>query len=159
MVKTFGSTHHKGTPKDPFIKSLAHFMADLYLRNIIHTDLKTCNIMVQEGEDTWDFGLVDMDDIRLDKKIRDKGLLKELIQLHTSTPLFIEMDDRIRFLTQYLRLIGRDDIRDIVQRVIKGSRGKRLVYVAPEGDRMMDVDWEELCRSSGAQLPLAKKGL
>jgi len=156
MVKAFGAHRQDNTRKDAFLRAAAGFMAALYLRNIIHRDLKTCNIMVHEGADMWNFGLVDMDDVRLDKKIRDRGLLKELIQLHTSTPLFIEMNDRIRFLTRYLRLIGRDDIRDIMHRVIKGSRGRQLVYVAPHGDVIMDVDWEGLC-GSDAQLALTKE--
>jgi tRNA A-37 threonylcarbamoyl transferase component Bud32 len=159
MVKTFGATHHNRTKKSTFIKALTRFMADLYLRNIVHTDLKTCNIMVREERTGWRFGLVDMDDVQLDKKIHERRFLKALIQLHTSTPLFIGMKDRIGFLKQYLRLIRRYDVRDIAKKVIRGSRGKRLVYVAPEGDVMMDVDWEDLCRLSGAQLPLAKEDL
>jgi hypothetical protein len=88
-----------------------------------------------------------MDDVRLDKNISLRRFLKGLIQLHTSTPLFMNMNDRIRFLIRYLRLIGRDDIRDIAKRVIKGSRGRQLVYVAPGGDVIMDVDWLGLCES------------
>jgi tRNA A-37 threonylcarbamoyl transferase component Bud32 len=156
MVKTFGAQRHDDIRKDAFLTAAAGFMAALYLHNIIHRDLKTCNIMVQEVEDTWNFGLVDMDDVRLDKKVRHNGFLKELIQLHTSTPLFIGMDDRITFLIRYLRLIKRDDIRDIVTRVIKGSRGRRLVYVAPEGDVIIDVDWEGLC-GPDSRLALTKE--
>jgi tRNA A-37 threonylcarbamoyl transferase component Bud32 len=133
------------TRRKAFLDAFAGFMAHLYLHHIIHRDLKTCNIMVQEGEDTWHFGLVDMDDVRMDKKIGLGRLLKGLVQLHTSTPLFMEMSDRMRFLTRYLRLIGRDDIREITGGVIKGSRGRRLVYVAPAGDVIRDVDWEGLC--------------
>jgi serine/threonine protein kinase len=144
MVKAFAA--QKGdTRRNAFLDAFAGFMAHLYLHHIIHRDLKTCNIMVQEGEDTWHFGLVDMDDVRLDKKIGLRRFLKGLVQLHTSTPLFIEMSDRIKFLKRYLQLIGRDDIREITRRVIKGSRGRRLVYVSPEGDVIRDVDWEGLC--------------
>jgi tRNA A-37 threonylcarbamoyl transferase component Bud32 len=144
MVKAF-EAHKDDSRREAFVDAFAGFMAALYIRNIIHRDLKTCNIMVRDGEDTWNFGLVDMDDVRLDKKISLRRFLKGLIQLHTSTPLFMDMNDRIRFLIRYLRLIGRDDIRDITKRVIKGSRGRQLVYVAPGGDVIMDVDWQGLC--------------
>jgi hypothetical protein len=32
-----------------------------------------------------------------------------------------------------------------MREVIKGSRGRRLVYVAPEGNVIRDVDWKGLC--------------
>jgi len=156
MVQAFGAQRHDDTRKDDFLRAAAGFMAALHLRNIIHRDLKTCNIMVQEGADTWNFGLVDMDDVRLDKKIGRGRVLKGLIQLHTSTPLCIDMHDRIEFLTRYLQLIEKDDIGNIIQRVIKGSRGRRLVYVTPDGDVIMDVDWEGLC-GSGVHLLLTKE--
>lgn len=145
LVEAFQAHRADDSCREAFLDAFAGFMAHLYLHNIIHRDLKTCNIMVQEGEDTWHFGLVDMDDVRMDKKIGLRRFLKGLVQLHTSTPLFMEMSDRMRFLTRYLRLIGRDDIREITRGVIKGSRGRRLVYVAPEGDVIRDVDWEGLC--------------
>jgi tRNA A-37 threonylcarbamoyl transferase component Bud32 len=144
LVKAFAAQKND-TRREAFLDAFAGFMAHLYLQGIIHRDLKTCNIMVREGEGTWHFGLVDMDDVRLDKKINLRRLLKGLIQLHTSTPLFMEMSERIRFLRRYLQLIGRDDIREITRAVIKGSRGRQLVYVAPDGDVTMDVDWQGLC--------------
>lgn len=144
MVKAF-EAQKDDTRREVFLDAFAGFMASLYLNRIIHRDLKTCNIMVREGEDTWYFGLVDMDDVRLDKKIGLRRLLKGLIQLHTSTPLFMEMSDRIRFLSRYLQSIGRDDMREITRAVIKGSRGRQLVYVALDGDVIRDVDWEGLC--------------
>jgi tRNA A-37 threonylcarbamoyl transferase component Bud32 len=145
MVRHFGASHYEGDRKGAFLNALAGFMAELYLLNICHKDLKTCNIMVREEQNGWRFSLVDMDDLQLDKKIHKRRLLKALIQLNTSTPLFIGMKDRIGFLIQYLQLIRRDDIRDIAKRVIKGSGGRQLVYVAPHGDVIMDVDWEQLC--------------
>jgi tRNA A-37 threonylcarbamoyl transferase component Bud32 len=152
LVKAF-QAQKDDTRREAFLDAFAGFMAHLYLQGIIHRDLKTCNIMVREGLDTWHFGLVDMDDVRLDKKIDLRRFLKGLVQLHTSTPLFIEMSDRIKFLKRCLQLIGRDDIREITRGVIKGSRGRRLVYVAPDGDVIMDVDWERAC-GSGSQRPL-----
>jgi hypothetical protein len=65
--------------------------------------------------------------------------------MNTSTPLFIDKRDRIRFLVRYLKLIGKYKARDILQNVIRGSRGRELVYVSPEGDAIMDVDWEKVC--------------
>ena len=149
VVKTFEAQGDDDTQKEAFLNAFAGFMAELYLRTITHKDLKTCNIMVREREDTWNFGLVDMDDVRLDKKISHRRFLKGLIQLHTSTPLCIDMRDRRRFLTRYLQLIKQDNIGNIIQGVIKGSQGRQLVYVAPSGDVVRDVDWEGACKAAG----------
>jgi hypothetical protein len=157
LVKAF-QTQKGGTRREAFLKACADFMAHLYLQRIFHRDLKTCNIMVREEANGWDLCLVDMDDVRLDKKIPPRGIIKELIQLHTSTPLFMEMRDRIRFLRRYLQLIGRVDIREIMGKVIKGSRGRQLVYVAPEGDVVRDVDWQGLC-GPDIQVALSKENV
>ncbi|MCJ7548005.1 MAG: hypothetical protein MUP30_14525 [Deltaproteobacteria bacterium] len=155
LVKAF-QAQKVDTRREAFLDAFADFMADLYLQGIIHRDLKTCNIMVREGEGTWHFGLVDMDDVRLDKKIGLRRLLKGLMQLHTSTPLFMDMGERIRFLSRYLQVIGRGDIQEITRAVIKGSKGRQLVYVAPDGDVIRDVDWEGLC-GSDLQVALPKE--
>jgi tRNA A-37 threonylcarbamoyl transferase component Bud32 len=144
--------------KRSFLKSLAGFMADLYKLKIYHGDLKTCNIMVREKETGWDFGVVDWDDVQLDKEIRPRKILKTLIQLNTSAPLFIDMRNRIRFLIYYFNVTKRHNVRDIIQKVIKGSRGRELVYVTREGDVIMAVDWEESCALS-SRSSLAKKEL
>jgi tRNA A-37 threonylcarbamoyl transferase component Bud32 len=144
LVKAF-KAQKDDARREAFLDACADFMAHLYLQSIIHRDLKTCNIMVREGEGVWHFALVDMDDVRLDKKISLRRLLKGLVQLHTSTPLFMEMSERMRFLTRYLRLIDRNDLQEVTREVIKGSRGRQLVYVAPEGDVVVGVDWQELC--------------
>jgi serine/threonine protein kinase len=144
LVKAFAA-QKDNSRREAFLDALANFMSYLYLQGIIHRDLKTCNIMVREESAAWSFGLVDMDDVRLDKKISFRRFLKGLVQLHTTTPLFMKMGERIKFLRRYLQLIGRDDIREITKKVIRGSRGRQLVYVAPDGNVISDVDWQGLC--------------
>jgi tRNA A-37 threonylcarbamoyl transferase component Bud32 len=145
MVQSFEDSPHRRIKKRPFLEALASFMATLYELKISHRDLKTCNIMVQEEQDNWNFGLIDMDDVQLDKAIQHKNLRKTLIQLNTSTPLFIDMKDRIRFLVHYINLIKQNNVRAIVLGVIKGSKGRALVYCTPGGDVIKDVDWERSC--------------
>jgi tRNA A-37 threonylcarbamoyl transferase component Bud32 len=158
MVRSFEDSLHGRLKTRAFLKALAGFMATLYALRIFHRDLKTCNIMVREERDTWDFCLVDMDDVQLDKVIKHKKILKTLVQLNTSTPLCIAMRDRIRFLVRYLKPTKRHTVQDIVRSVIRGSRGRELVYVTPEGDVIMDVDWEKSC-ALATQASLAKKEL
>jgi tRNA A-37 threonylcarbamoyl transferase component Bud32 len=158
MVRSFEDSHHERLKKRAFLKALAGFMATLYELKISHRDLKTCNIMVQEEQDNWNFGLVDTDDVHLGKEIQQRGLLKTLIQLNTSTPFFIDMRDRIRFLVHYLNLIKMNNVWDVIRGVIKGSKGRELVYCSPEGDVVMDVDWERSCALT-APTPFAKEEL
>jgi tRNA A-37 threonylcarbamoyl transferase component Bud32 len=158
MVKTFEVQRDDDTRREAFLNAFAGFMAKLYLLTITHKDLKTCNIMVREREDTWNFGLVDMDDVRLDKRISHRRFLKGLIQLHTSTPLCIDMRDRRGFLIRYLQLIKQDNIGNIIHGVITGSQGRQLVYVAPSGDVIRDVNWEGACKTGG-ELPLGEEEL
>jgi tRNA A-37 threonylcarbamoyl transferase component Bud32 len=158
MVRSFENSRHGRLKARTFLMALAGFMAHLYNLRIFHGDLKTCNIMVHEKQDTWDFGLVDMDDIQLDKKISHTKLLKTLVQLNTSTPLCIDMRNRIRFLVRYLNLIQRHTVRDIIRNVVRGSTGRELVYVTPQGDVIMDVDWEQSC-ALAPRVPPAKKEL
>ena len=158
MVRSCERTRRGRLKARAFLMALAGFIAHLHTLRICHRDLKTCNIMVQEGRDTWDFCLVDMDDIQLDKKIRRRRRLKTLVQLNTSTPLFIDMSDRIRFLIRYLNLTKRHNVRDITRRVIRGSRGRALVYVTPDGDVITAVDWEHSC-ALATRSSLAKQDL
>ncbi|RLB07550.1 MAG: hypothetical protein DRG50_02480 [Deltaproteobacteria bacterium] len=132
--------------KRAFIEALADFMAELYRLKIAHRDLKTCNILVKEEDNKWEFGLIDMDDVQLDKALSKKKLIRELVQMNTSTPLFIDMRERMRFLIRYLKLIGRYRAKEIFSKVINGSKGRELVYVSPKGDEIMHIDWEKVCR-------------
>jgi tRNA A-37 threonylcarbamoyl transferase component Bud32 len=158
IMRSFEARPRDDVRRQTFLNAFAVFMAKLYLRRITHKDLKTCNIMVREREDTWDFGLVDMDDVRLDKTISGGRLVKGLIQLNTSTPLCLDMRDRRGFLARYLQLIKVDNIGHIIQGVISGSTGRQLVYVTPGGDVSRDVDWEGACKRS-SRSPLCKEVL
>jgi hypothetical protein len=35
----------------------------------------------------------------------------------------------------------------MIREVIEGSKGRQLVYVAPEGDVIIAVDWAQACTS------------
>ena len=151
MVRTFSSREDRVRKKVKiFVQAVADFMATLHQLRIAHKDLKTCNIMISEKGRRWDFGLVDLDDIQLDKKISERRLIVELMQLHTSTPLFIDMNNRRAFLVEFLKRIGTYEVRNIVAKVLDASRGRQLIYVSPQGDVVTTVDWDSLC-SDGPQ--------
>jgi MoxR-like ATPase len=96
--------------------------------------MKTCNILVSENEETWDFYLLDLEDIRLDEKVDEESLFKNLLQLNTSIPKTMTRTDRLRFLKEYLRQqpVIRD-VKNLIVRLVKNSRKRGIVYVSPQG--------------------------
>jgi tRNA A-37 threonylcarbamoyl transferase component Bud32 len=117
-----------------FIKTFAQWLSHFHRMNLYHQDMKTCNILISEDGETWDFHLLDLEDVRLDEKVDGKKLSKNLLQLNTSTPRNITGVDRFRFFREYLRSnpIVKDE-RIFLKQLIKESRRRGLVYVSPHG--------------------------
>lgn len=124
--------------KRMFIKHFAQWLAHLHAKNLYHRDMKACNILVSDHRERWEFHLLDLEDIRLNSKVDDKRLFKNLLQLNTSIPKTITRTDRLRFLKEYTHhqpVIGpvtRYD-RHFVYRLMKKSRERGVVYVSPQG--------------------------
>ena len=127
LKDNFGDSQQDFAKKKAFIKELAAFLAKLYYLKIAHRDQKISNILVKEIENRWCFALTDWEDLELDKQITGKRLIKALVQMNTSTPLFISLRDRSRFLKQYLTLIGRNDIEKVYREVIRWSENRGWV--------------------------------
>src|SRR4030042_477697 len=106
----------------------------LHRRGLYHKDMKTCNILVSEKGETWEFHVLDFEDIRMNEKVNRKKLFRNFLQLNTSTPKVITKVDRLRFFREYLRYnpIVKDQ-RIFLGRLWRESRRRGLVYVAPQG--------------------------
>lgn len=120
-----------------FIKSFAHWLKGLHQRSLYHKDMKTCNILVSENREGWDFHLLDFEDILLNRKIDPKKLFRSFLQLNTSTPKVMTNRDRFRFFKEYLQanpLIG--DRKIFLKKLILESHRRGLVYVSDQGVRM-----------------------
>jgi tRNA A-37 threonylcarbamoyl transferase component Bud32 len=117
-----------------FIKHFAQWLSHLHQRNLYHQDMKTCNILVSENGGTWDFYLLDLEDIRLDKKVDEKSLFKNFLQLNTSIPKTMTRTDRLRFLKEYLheQPVIRD-VKNFIIRLMENSRERGMVYVSSQG--------------------------
>jgi serine/threonine protein kinase len=101
---------------------------------IYHRDMKTCNILVSKEGKAWVFHLLDLEDVRLDRKVRGRELFKNFLQLNTSTPKIITTTDRLRFFKEYVAQNPIIKDRKIfLGRLIEESRQRGLVYVAPWG--------------------------
>ncbi len=117
-----------------FIKTFAGWLGGLHKMDLYHKDMKTCNILVSERGETWNFYLLDFEDILLDEKVNQRQLFRNFLQLNTSTPRVMTRSDRFRFFKEYLRLnpVVRNE-KTFLRGLIDESRRRGLVYVSPQG--------------------------
>ena len=117
-----------------FIKAFAQWFSHFHQMNLYHKDMKTRNILFSKNGENLNFQLLDLEDIRLDEKINEKKLFKNLLQLNTSVPTIFTRTDRLRFFKGYLRLNPIIKDRKIfLRRLIEESKRRGTVYVTPEG--------------------------
>jgi hypothetical protein len=117
-----------------FIKAFAKWLSHYHQLNLYHQDMKTCNMIISKTGEAWSFFLLDLEDVRLDKKVREKDVFRSFLQLNTSTPKMVTTTDRFRFLRAYLRLnpVVKDE-KSFLRHLINESKRRELVYVSPEG--------------------------
>jgi tRNA A-37 threonylcarbamoyl transferase component Bud32 len=117
-----------------FIRTFARWLDGLHRMRLYHKDMKTCNILVSERAETWNFHLLDFEDILMDEDVKRKKLFRNFLQLNTSTPRVMTKVDRYRFLSEYLRLhpVVRDP-KAFIRGLMNESRRRGLVYVSPQG--------------------------
>ena len=117
-----------------FIKAFGRWLSHFHKMNIYHQDMKTCNLLISEKGENWDFHLLDLEDVRLDERVDEGKLFKNLLQLNTSTPRLFTRVDRFRFFREYLKsnpIVKEEKI--FLKRLIGESRKRGLVYVSADG--------------------------
>ena len=130
ILKGFGNLNKKRL----FIKTFARWLGGLHKMSLYHRDMKTCNILVSERGETWNFHLLDFEDIRMNEKVNEKKMFRNFLQLNTSTPKVMTKADRYRFFREYLHLnpIVKDQ-KGFVRKLVDESHRRGLVYVSPGG--------------------------
>jgi tRNA A-37 threonylcarbamoyl transferase component Bud32 len=130
ILKGFGNLKEKRY----FIQSFAKWLSRFHRNNLYHRDMKTCNIFVSGGGKTWDFNLLDLEDVCLDKRVNEEMLFKNFLQLNTSTPRIITRTDRLRFFDAYHKSYPMIKNKNtFLSRLIQKSRDRGIVYVSPHG--------------------------
>ncbi|NWF94046.1 MAG: hypothetical protein HXY46_14190 [Syntrophaceae bacterium] len=120
--------------KRSFINTFAQWLSKLHKMNLYHEDMKTCNIVVSKHGEIWNFYLLDLEDVRLGKKVVGRKLFRSLLQLNTSTPKVISTADRIRFLKAYLNHNPMvEDRKNFLKELVVESKRRDLVYISPGG--------------------------
>lgn len=126
--------------KKSFINNLAKTIGKMHNHNIFHHDLKTCNIMVKENDESFDFIFLDFDKVSFEENITIRKRAKNLTQINLSTPKLITVTDRLRFLKEYLKQCGTMNVKkSILREIVKLSKAKQLLYVSFNGD--VTEDW------------------
>ncbi len=120
--------------KRRFIQTFARWLGGLHKMDLYHKDMKTCNILVAENGETWNFHLLDFEDILTDERVNQKKLFRNFLQLNTSTPKIMTRSDRFRFFREYLRLnpVVKEE-KNFLRGLIEESRRRGLVYVSEHG--------------------------
>ncbi|MGB9628828.1 MAG: lipopolysaccharide kinase InaA family protein, partial [Thermodesulfobacteriota bacterium] len=117
-----------------FVKTFARWVAHLHKMSIYHRDMKACNILVSKNEGSWNFHLLDLEDVRLDRKVKEKELFKNFLQLNTSIPRTVTKTDRLRFLKNYFWFNPVMEYnKEWILRLIQKSKERGVVYVTPHG--------------------------
>jgi len=91
-----------------------------------HRDLKAHHIMVREMDWGWDFALIEAEDVRF-KKMGWRWLVRNLAQLNTSLPPFVNRTDKVRFLKG---IVQEEDLRQLFRAVAKRSSKRTFVYIS-----------------------------
>ena len=120
--------------KRDFIKAFACWLTALHQKRIYHQDMKACNILISKNQQGWGFKLLDLEDVRLNKKVDEKKLFRNLLQLNTSIPHLVTRTDRLRFFRAYLKQhpILRSE-KEFLFRLIQKSKERGVAYVSPYG--------------------------
>jgi tRNA A-37 threonylcarbamoyl transferase component Bud32 len=120
--------------KRMFIQAFAGWLADLYNKGIYHRDMKTCNFLVHEKQKSWNFYLLDLEDVKFGQRVTERKLFKNFFQLNTSTPRIISRTDRLWFAKECLgRIPDIKNAKRLLRQVAQESLGRDVVYVSPHG--------------------------
>jgi tRNA A-37 threonylcarbamoyl transferase component Bud32 len=114
--------------REALIDGFALFLRGLFRQRIIHRDMKACNIFVLNDSH---FMLLDVEDIEFEE-IGEEMPKRMLVQLNTTIPKRISINDRMRF---FLKLTSsmKIDRKRLFKDVIKASLESDIVYEGIEG--------------------------
>ena len=126
--------------KIALINSFAKTLGKMHNQNIFHHDLKTCNIMVKEKGESFDFTFLDFDKVSFDEGISVRKRVKNLMQINLSTPRLFTLEDRLRFLKEYLEQCDiMNEKKNMLKEIVNSSKTEKILYVSFKGD--VAEDW------------------
>lgn len=107
--------------------ALGRLIGRMHAWHIAHRDLKGCNLMLTERGDAVDAYLIDLDGVRVGRRLSFATQSRNLARLATSLEAhpWVTRTDRLRFLKAYLREIspGKSNWKPLWRRAAAYSRG------------------------------------
>jgi tRNA A-37 threonylcarbamoyl transferase component Bud32 len=102
--------------------SLAQLLGQMHSRGVIHRDLKALNLVIVETGDGLSAFLVDVDGVRLRRRVSDDSRALDLARLAASLDMhpWLKRTDRLRFLKVYFAAapLAAGDCREFVRRLM-----------------------------------------
>lgn len=123
-----------------FVLSFARSFRRLMSSGIRHHDLKTCNILVADRDEGWEFFYIDLDDVESTPRNdspTEAEWVAALSQLNSSTPKSVSWTDRLRFLARLPALL-RFDRKRLIARIQEASRERGRRYFSDDGPVELD---------------------
>ena len=114
-----------------FLRAGAEFLRKCYASGVFHGDLKAGNLFVSEtdaGTGGWEFMLLDLADVRFQRRIPLEAKLLNLAQLNASTPLEVTWADRMRFLRHLAAETPLLAERPAMAKIARLTRSRRCAW-------------------------------
>ena len=94
----------------PVSLKLAQLLAKMHDKGVFHRDLKASNLLVGQVQGREEIFLMDLEDVRFEKRVSVKEVIRNLTQLDQSSPRWVSRFTKLRFLATYLgaRSKGRE---------------------------------------------------
>jgi tRNA A-37 threonylcarbamoyl transferase component Bud32 len=111
-----------------FAAELGSYVRDLHGRGVYPQDLWMTNLLVVATDDRWRWILVDLDRVRVYRRLTWKRRLKNLVQIERSLGRAAADEERARFLQAYLGPVSGEELRRIGAQIIDAGRRKDLQH-------------------------------
>jgi tRNA A-37 threonylcarbamoyl transferase component Bud32 len=111
-----------------FIATLSGFVGNILWKNIVHRDLKGCNLFVLEN---GGYLLLDVEDIEF-CDVSDEIVKDMFVQLNTTIPKYVRNSDRIRFFLKFKQFI-KENYKKIFREIVEKSLEDDIIYEGISG--------------------------
>lgn len=107
-----------------FASALGEYLRSVHERGVYPQDLWMTNLVAVPRARGWTWVLVDLDRVRVYRRLAWKRRLKNLVQIERSLGRGADAEERACFLASYLGPVSRDELRRVGDEIVAASRLK-----------------------------------